>query len=386
MTSLRGRRAAAAAAAALWPVIATAQDAVRGAGLYLQLPGVASCVSCHGPDLLANRNGFLRAADNPQALQKALNAVGAMGYLKPVLTAPDVNDLAAFLGRVAPLASGDAALQVWPLTLEFGTLGLGSVSPAQTVQLRNRGVVALEVGPMQWSGEGFLLEHDCPELLPPGAQCAARVRYQAAAPGAAAGALAIPGAATARPVLAALGARTEPSARAVLQWDAATPTTLSFEPTLPGEQRSARLVLVNAGASDATLGATTVIGPQAGAFVPRGCAAGSVLAPASTCELHIDYRALGNGGAEAVLQLRSDGANPASLRLQAPATVPVTPPAASAPGGQGDRDDGSGGGAMAPLWAALLGLLAAALKRRAAAADTDQLRFSSRSTSFSRFI
>jgi mono/diheme cytochrome c family protein len=53
--------------AVLWawlsPRPVAAQDAVRGAGLYLQLPGnLASCVSCHGPDPAANRNNLLRAA------------------------------------------------------------------------------------------------------------------------------------------------------------------------------------------------------------------------------------------------------------------------------------------------------------------------------------
>lgn len=64
-----------------------AQDALRGARQYLRLDaGVPSCLTCHGPDPAQGRNNLLRAADNPAALQKALNAVGAMGFLKGVLT------------------------------------------------------------------------------------------------------------------------------------------------------------------------------------------------------------------------------------------------------------------------------------------------------------
>jgi mono/diheme cytochrome c family protein len=55
--------------AGLSPAPAEAQDAVRGAALYLQLPGnLASCVSCHGPDPAANRNNLLRAAGQPLVL------------------------------------------------------------------------------------------------------------------------------------------------------------------------------------------------------------------------------------------------------------------------------------------------------------------------------
>jgi mono/diheme cytochrome c family protein len=65
---------------------AHAQDARRGAELYMQLPGgVASCVSCHGPEPQGNRNSLLKAANNPQALTKALATVGVMSYIRASL-------------------------------------------------------------------------------------------------------------------------------------------------------------------------------------------------------------------------------------------------------------------------------------------------------------
>jgi cytochrome c553 len=347
------RRAAAAVLAAAGLSTAWSQDAERGAGLYLQLPGVASCVSCHGPDLLANRNSFLRAADNPLALQKALNAVGVMGYLKPVLAETDVADLAAFLGRVAPLASGEPALQVWPLTIEFGTLAFGSVSPPQTVQLRNRATQALTLAVVQGPGQPFVVTHDCPATLAPGAACAVAVPYQALAPDGAVGALSIGSSATALPVLVALGGRASDVPRAALQWGSA-PSALAFEPIAPGAQRSAALSLVNAGTTDAVLAATTVIGPQAGVFSASGCAAGTLLAPGSGCELRVDYRPDGTAAAQAVLQVRSDGANPPSIALQA-AALPPTEPAPS---------PASGGGASDGRWLMLLALAALGLRRR----------------------
>ena len=97
-----------------WPDGAAAHDPQRGARLYLQLPAAASCVSCHGPDPSQNRNNLLFAADRPAALQKALNGVGVMGYLKSVLGDPDVADIAAYLGRVVAEATTDAPIALWP--------------------------------------------------------------------------------------------------------------------------------------------------------------------------------------------------------------------------------------------------------------------------------
>jgi mono/diheme cytochrome c family protein len=349
----------AAALGLLWVACAAgAQDATRGAGLYLQLPGVASCVSCHGPDLLANRNGFLRAADNPQALQKALNAVGVMGYLKPVLGETEVADLAAFLGRVAPLASGEAALQVWPLTAEFGKVGFGFGGGEQVVWIRNRGTLPLNLTPPQVVGEGFKMEHDCPSTLSAGMGCVVVVRFEASVLGAATGVVSITSGATAQPVLVALGAHTVPSVLGALQWQVASPLVV-FNAPAQGDRSMQRLALVNAGLSDTVLANTSVIGPQAGAFVAGGCAPGTVLAPSASCEMSVSYTRASSGAADATLQLRSDGHNPRSLALHAAATAAPTPPPPAAPAAPS-----GGGGTSSVGWLVALALAAWRLARR----------------------
>ena len=119
-------------------------EALRGAALYLQLPGAqASCVNCHGPDPAANRNNLLRAANQPAALQKALNTVSAMGFLRDAFDDTRIEDVSAYLGRVLLTAAADAPLAVWPRSIEFGTLGRGEASALHTVTPIGVGFVAL---------------------------------------------------------------------------------------------------------------------------------------------------------------------------------------------------------------------------------------------------
>jgi cytochrome c553 len=360
MRSVRPPGAALLVGAALaWCSAATAQDADRGAGLYLQLPNVASCVSCHGPDVLANRNGFLRAADNPLALQKALNGVGVMGYLKSVLGEAEVADLAAFLGRVAPLAHPDAALQVWPMTMEFGAVGFGSSAGPQHTTLRNRGSTPIALQAPRLRAEGFTMAHDCPTSLAVGATCRIEIRAQPLATGAATGVVEIASDATPRPVLVALAQRGVAPARAVLQWQPAL-ERLPFEVANVGGSVVARAALINAGTSEAVLGTVTSIGPQSASFVVGGCAAGSVLAPGMGCELRVEYTRDSTAAAAATLQVRSDGANPPSLALEAQAIGPPAPASAPAP-----TSATTAGGTSGVLAILALVLAAAALRWRA---------------------
>ena len=312
---------------------AQAQDAVRGAGLYLQLPdNTASCVSCHGPDPAANRNNLLRAAGQPLVLLKTLNAVGVMGYLKGVLSDADVADLSAYLDTVVR-AAGDASRSVWPRTVEFGALGLGEVSPEHTLRLRNLSVTALGgLAPKVTAGR-FSLRHDCPAVLLPGAACSAHVRASAPAVGqGVVDALVWGDGLGALVGLSARGAAA-PVARLVLD-----PAGLDMGPAEVGNVVTRQVRLINAGTADATLGVSTLTGLTSGAFNTDGrCPAATVLAPGTACTLDLRWRAGAAVAYEAALQWRSDGTNPAPMRLQALGTLgpgdgsAVPPPTASPP-------------------------------------------------------
>ncbi len=329
---------------------AHAQDPLRGAALYLQLPaGVAACVSCHGPDPAGNRNNLLRAAGQPVVLLKALNAIGVMGYLKGALSDADIADLAAYLETVARAAS-DPTHTVWPRTVEFGALGVGTVSPEHAVWLRNLSAAPLAGVMPRVVGGRFEARHNCPAVLAPGAACSVSLRTLAPSPGALQADALTWGSAS--PAVTGLAATGTAGPVAVLSTGT---TDLEFGSADVGAVVLRRFNLINAGTAPTTLGVHTFTGPTAGAFsTDGGCASGTVLLPGTSCAVEVRWRAGAPAAYEAVLQWRSDGTNPAPVRLQAQgaaasalAVPPVVPPAlppALPPSDPPQADGGDGGG------------------------------------------
>jgi cytochrome c553 len=355
-----------------------AQDARRGAELYMQLPsGVASCVSCHGPEPQGNRNSLLKAANNPQALTKALATVGVMSYIRASLDDAGINDLAAFLGAVNVASSADTALLLFPLTADFGTLGLGAASGPQRFVLFNRGTVPIGLSGLSVrsadNSNGYSLSHQCPSSLASGASCTASITFVGSAVGQLAGTLQVSSSATAKPLVGALAAKVNAGAVGELGW-APDSQALEFGSGSSASATSARvLTLVNGGLTPVTLGAAplvigsvTITGQNTTPFSVSGCAAGLVLQPSGKCELTVRYAPGGPAPSQAVLQIRSNGKNPPSLQLNtAGEPAPVMPP--TLPTSPPTPDAGSGGGAMtiypsSLLW--LYGVAAAALALR----------------------
>lgn len=335
---------------------ASAQDAARGARLYVQLPTVPSCVSCHGPDPSQGRNNLLIAAGQPQNLQQALNTVGAMGYLKPLLAEADVRDIAAYLGAVQRAAALDSPVALWPVTVEFGGVAVGSVSPVQTVVLRNLQSTALPLAAARIEGPAagaILLETDCAATLAPAAECRLRLRAQPLAVGSAAGALVL-ATGTAPPwvVPLSLAARADPLG--VLSTDLPQ-ASLNFGTPAIGEAVRRSFRLVNHGSGPATFGVMTLTGPGRTAFSLEGpsgptdavCTTGQTLAPGAACTMRLAFASGLTGDYRAMLQWRGDATQPGDVELTATVagapsappvatpSTPAAPPAADAPAGGG---------------------------------------------------
>ncbi|HEU4458589.1 MAG TPA: choice-of-anchor D domain-containing protein [Methylibium sp.] len=352
--SRRLRNGLAGALAAAACNVALAQDAVRGAQLYLQLPGAASCVSCHGPDPSQGRNNLLRAADQPSALQRALGTVGVMGYLKPLLADADVADLAAYLGAVAAAASPAAPAVLWPVTIEFGGVALGAVSPVHTLSLRNVSGTSLALGAPQLAGvgaAGLLLDTDCAATLPAGAECRVRLRAQPAAAGPAAAAVVVTGI-TPRPWVVPLSyaGRSEPlGVLAVEPPDA----VLDFGRTPVGASTVRSVRIVNRGTAEAALGVTALTGPGRDAFrfaaaqgaATPACGTGTLLAPGAACTATLSFASGAAGRFDAYLQWRGDATQPGGLLLAGEAEAAAPPAAPSATGAPAEAAPGDGGGA-----------------------------------------
>jgi cytochrome c553 len=385
-----------AAFTALGP--AQAQDAARGARLYLGLPaGEASCVECHGPDAGQDRNRLLNAAQGPAAIDVALRKAAAMGYLSDLLSPADKADLSAWLAQVLSQAEGTATELIWPWNLEFGRVAPGAAAAPQPVRLRNRGAGVLPVSPrlrglVPGGAEGLSLVHDCPGALPPGGECTAWVGLVAGAEGRLQAALVWGDSGTAessaiRPV--GVAATVSSAALGAAQWRDATPGAPVLLQALPTTSASVSLPLHNAGNSPLTLGVPAITGPGRASFriEPGGCAAGRVLAPGTGCTLLIAATAPSAGQSEALLQWRNDGSHAGSRELvvralpgaapppTAPPPAPVAPSPAPAPApapapspAPTSAQEASGGCSVAwvpgtpdPLLPALLGVAALAL-------------------------
>ena len=327
---------------------ALAQDASRGAQLYVQLPGeTPSCVSCHGPDPTQNRNNILRAADRPATLLRALNTVGVMGYLRDSLNDAAIADLAAYLARVAVVAAPDAAVALWPSTIEFGRLPAGGVSPPHGVTLRNLGSEALGLARPLMVGQGFSLSDDCPASLAPGSSCALDAAGVDRGRGTRGGDAAAGHVGT---LVATVCSGCPPP------WS--TPGRASCRPTRhsstsarcrPVRAMTRNITLTSHGTLPVTLGVATLTGPGRGQFQLDGaCAPGTVLAPGLQCVLQVVYAPGVAGSAQAVLQWRSDGVNPGTVVLEGRATAVPAAPAPPVPTPAPSLSSGSGGCTIGP--------------------------------------
>ena len=320
-------------AAALLAGPAAAQDAARGAALYLQLPGgQPSCVECHGPDPQGNRNRLLTAAIGPSTISLAITKVGAMGYLGELLNERDRADLSAYLARVNVLDA--APVVVWPRVLEFGRVGSGAAVPEQSLRLLNAGLQPVAVQPMLAPGAGFSLRHDCPPRLAPGAACTAAVAMLSAEADRRSTAVLWQGDADGLPQWVGVAGSVEATSAGALVADLPGATLQLQAP--PAQAVVAEVGLVNAGIAALTLGAPIITGPGAAAFSLGGsaCSAGQVLQPGARCTARITATAPTAGQRQALLQWRSDGAHLAPVVLTvtavgaaSPAPAPSPPPA-----------------------------------------------------------
>ena len=317
-----------------------APDPERGAQLYLKLPGSpTTCIDCHGLEPGASRNNLLAAADRPLALNKALNGVGAMAFLRGALHADDVDDLAAYLGGVQQSLAGPLA--VWPATLEFGSALLGAASREHRVNLRNRSGVPVSMVPPQLIGEGFSLVHDCPSLLAPGQGCVARLRQSSAQAGERSATLRL--AADGKVWRVPLSGQVSLSPVGELVPD---PDLVDIDlGSVDVGQRAVRsLALVNRGTESLNLLAHGLSGPDAANFAVEGeCLLSPPLPPGGRCTLRLSAAAPREGEFAAALQWRNSGQGmpPLSLKVSARAapvvpvvpvvpTVPTVPPPAAA--------------------------------------------------------
>jgi cytochrome c553 len=357
-------RRVAALLLALTPWLADAQDAARGEALYRALPGnpgVGSCISCHG-EPINNRNSVLRGGVGAALISRTIAAVGAMGYLRQVLTDADLADIAAYLASVVPAGAIDTLPELSPTTDQFGAQLVGTQSAERVLLLRNRQPRNdVSIGAILSSDSTqFPLQHDCPLALPPLAQCHIRIAFRPAAASTiiarfsvvdSAGTLLRSG------TLAGQGVEQAPSQ---LAWR--EPPALAFGNVALGASSERTAQLVNASVAPVQLQRLRLTGPNASRFtLDTDCAAPARLPANGACELRVRFAPSTAGLAEAWVEIESDASNAPLARVSASGVTtldgPTVPPAPPPP----PPPEGGGGGTTSLAWLALLGAAVSAL-------------------------
>ena len=174
-----------------------AQDALRGKRLYLdtarEVGSGVSCVDCHG-GLPGGLFGIGRAANDPAAVERAVNSVPQMTPLRGRLSAQDYADVATFIanpGVASPSLRSAVAMRGSAPAVsdraDFGTTEPGQRTMVARVVFSNDGSLA-----MAWAGSPRIIGPEAVEFgitasscesgqpLAAGASCEVGVVFQPA--------------------------------------------------------------------------------------------------------------------------------------------------------------------------------------------------------------
>jgi hypothetical protein len=209
-------------------------------------------------------------------------------------------------------------LSVSPSFALFGAQVVGATSPAQTVTATNTGTVALNLNPVQVTGD-FSESNQCPATLQPGASCFLSLTFSPTAAGTLSGSLVVSDSAGVVSTLVAVsGQGTQPGV-------AATPATLSFGSLPVGTASQAQTVTVaNTGTASLQIG--SVIGT--GDFAETDTCANQTIAPGSYCVINVTMTPTTLGPRTGSIQINANGSIQ-QLSLEgggSPAGLTLTPP------------------------------------------------------------
>lgn len=348
--------AALSATMTLTPCTASAQDAVRGAALYRELPGqpaVGSCISCHG-EPVNNRNSVLRGAAGADLISKTIAAVARMGFLRQYLSDADLGDISAYLATIVPAGPVDLLPEPWPTADDFGTQLVGTQSSARVVLIRNlQPRTDIAIGAVLSSDPvAFPVQHDCPLSLPPLGQCSATTWFRPQGAGIAVARFSVVdtgGRVLREGGLSGTGVALAPSA---LAWAANTPSLVDFGQIPVGQAARREITLLNTSAAGVALATLRITGPNASRFtLDASCAPTGRLDGLASCTVAIAFAPPSAGRAEGWVEIASDASNAPLIRIAAAGVAaPAVETGASAPPGAGT----GGGGAMSVGWVAML--------------------------------
>lgn len=194
---------------------------------------------------------------------------------------------------------GTANVSIAPSSLAFGNVGIGSVSPAQIVQLTNTGTASLAMTSQTITGDTnfHIATRTCTATLEPGASCTLGITFAPASAGAHAGTLALVDALGSHGV--SLTGNGQGSASVAL-----SPTSMDFGSVPLGQSSTRTITAANTG--DAAIGLASPM--ASGDFRITGTTCGGSLSAATTCAITLAFTPTVDGARAGALTLTDDTA------------------------------------------------------------------------------
>lgn len=277
---------------------ASAADLARGQRLYDQ-----HCLSCHGPAETPINATSLNARNlGPVLVEGIANARSGMLFLGDLLSASDIDDIAAFLGNT-------------PGAITFPAQALDEAAAVRSVLVRagreNMGRLSVAV-----QGDFTRVGGSCGSALTANTACTVDIAFLPRSQGIRDGVVLIAHDGLATPARIPVSGTGAPAVRGVL---GSGSTGLGFgAQTVGGADVVQSLEIDNRGSAPLTLAPIRFTGLAAADFRQSGgtCATGLVLAAGARCTLEVAFRPTTSGPRSATLALAaSDGPSTLSLAL-----------------------------------------------------------------------
>jgi len=238
----------------------------------------------------------------------------ASGTRMAVLT---VTDNAAGSPQQVPLSGIGTTAKLSPTTLSFGTVAIGTASPAKTVTLTNVGTTTLTITAIAITGTNagdFAQTQTCGSSLAAGASCTVSVTFKPTQIGKRTGTLSVTDNAPGSPqkvTLSGIGTTAQLS-----------PTSLDFGSVAVGTTSPAKTVtLTNVGTTTLSITGIAITGTNAGDFAQTNTC-GSSLAAGASCTVSVTFKPSAKGSLSGILSVTDNApGSPQTVSLSGTGTA-----------------------------------------------------------------
>lgn len=200
----------------------------------------------------------------------------------------------------------------------MGVMAVGAATSTQMIRLVQQAAAPVELHTIALVGEGFVLRHDCPRLLPSLATCSVVPTSSTASVGHQSAAVRVESSGGMR--LVGVSASIQSGAVGVLETEPAGPV-LDFGTHVVGSVAFRDIALINRGTAAVEVEAASVTGPQAMHYrVDDFCAERGPIEPGARCLVRITWSSTDTGSSLAAVHWRSNGQSAPPLHLHAAAS------------------------------------------------------------------